>query len=375
MTNDPDNTEWGIDRRTVLKGAAVGAGIAGMPGLASAGSGRGGDRPCFKDFECSDGAAYVKFEFVIEYDDDGNIVDCYFEEETDTHLITIDIFHSKDGDECEPIVVEWSVADGYVATKAMAYGGQGCVSADYPDPDESFEPGLEGAGGQTAAISNLQFCVKKLEEVCVDGLEGLEADDEIDGQELNGVTVTSPDGNTIVAAEEGKEPAFYGAPNGGGSTFNGCMGEKVDVGFGDINAQNDGKPQDLDFGFGAPVREFELRMLDYGDFNPNGGEYHLVEIMAYDGDDKLVDSETIEYWTDSKVNPNTAYKTSAKEEVLWDNLYKAGDACDAEAGQPGDYTFKLAGGWIERVELRFGAGHDPNIAFDLPCVEREVEIY
>lgn len=153
--NETEDGEQNVNRRTVLKGAAVGAGIAGMPGLAAAGG-----KPCFKDFECEAGDTYVKFEFVIE--DDG---DCYFEEETNTGLITIDSFTSKEGEPCEPIEVEWSVAEGYGALKVMAYGGQDCVTATDPDPDQSFEPGLEGPGGQTAAISNLQFCVEELEEL------------------------------------------------------------------------------------------------------------------------------------------------------------------------------------------------------------------
>ncbi|WP_178917567.1 hypothetical protein [Natronomonas gomsonensis] len=153
------------------------------------------------------------------------------------------------------------------------------------------------------------------------------------------------------------------------------MGEKVDVGFGDRDAKESGDPQNLDFEFEDPVFEFELRMLDFGDYNPNGDGHHLVEITAFDGADNQVDSEKIEYWTNSAVNPETAWKTSQKDEVLWHDLYEAGDACDAEAGHPGDYTIELTGEGIERVALRFGEGHDPNIAFDLPCIEREVEIY
>ncbi|WP_154018402.1 hypothetical protein [Halolamina rubra] len=136
MSNEKEqNSGLDIDRRTVLKGAAVGAGIAGMSGLATAGG-----PPCFKDFECPEGSTYVKFNFVIETDSDGND-DCYFEEETDTDLITIDSFTSKDGERCEPIEVEWSVAAGYGALKVMAYGGKDCVTATDPDPSQSLSPG------------------------------------------------------------------------------------------------------------------------------------------------------------------------------------------------------------------------------------------
>lgn len=356
-----------IDRRTILKGAAVGAGIYGMSGSATA---SGSGAPCFKDFECSDDATYVKIEFVIEYDDDGNIVDCYFEEETDTDLISIDSYTSKEDETCEPISVEWSVADGYLATKVMAYGGQDCVTAtDLLSTGGTFEPGLDGAGGQTAAISNLQFCVE--EEECIDILADLQAGDEITENTFGNVTITSPDGGKILAAEEAKEPGFYGAPNGGDSVINGCMGEKVDIGFGDIDAKDNGDSQDLDFTFDNPVSEFELRMLDFGDYNPTGASKHLIEITASDSDDNEVDSETIEYYTDGSVNPTEGYKTSSLDEVAYDNLFEQGDACDAEDGDLGDKTFLLAGDSdIAKVELRFPSGHDPNIAFDLPCTSQ-----
>ena len=336
-----------------------------MSGSATA---SGSEDPCFKDFECSDSGTYVKFEFVIDYDDYGNIVGCYFEEETDTDLISIDSYTSKEGEDCEPISVEWSVADGYLATKVLAYGGQDCEPVEDPDPDETFEPGLEGPGGQTAAISNLQFCI----EECIDILGDLQAGDEINEDTFGNVTITSSvAGNTIVAAEEGKEPGFYGAPNGGDSVTNGCMGETIGIGFGDIDAKEAGAPQNLDFTFDNPVSEFELRMLDFGDFNSTRASEHLIEITASDSDDNEVDSETIEYYTDGSENPTEGYKTSSQDEVVYDDLFEQGDACDAEDGDLGDKTFLLAGDSdIAKVELRFPSGHDPNIAFDLPCTSQ-----
>jgi hypothetical protein len=355
-----------LDRRTILKGAAVGAGIYGISGSATA---RGSEDPCFKDFECSDSGTYVKFDFVIDYDEDGNIVGCYFEEETDTDLISIDSYTSKEGEDCEPISVEWSVADGYLATKVMAYGGRDCVTVkDLLSTGGTFEPGLDGAGGQTAAISNLQFCVE--EEECIDILADLQAGDEITGSTFGNVTITSSvAGNTIVAAEEGKDPGFYGAPNGDGSLTNGCMGETIDIGFGDINAKEAKAPQNLDFTFDNPVSEFELRMLDFGDFNPTGASKHLIEITAFNSGGMVVDSETIEYYTDGSVNPTKGYETSALSTVVYENLNVEGDACGAEEGDIGDYTFLLTGD-IAKVELRFPSGHDPNIAFDLPCTSQ-----
>jgi len=220
ISNDR-NTEGsgqGINRRTVLKGAAVGAGIYEMSGLATAGD--SGD-PCFKYFECSCDATYVKSEFVEEgTDDDGEIETCYFEEDTDTGFITIDSYTSKDGEDCEPISVEWSVADGYGATKVMAYGGQDCVFADEPDPDESFEPGLEGPGGETAAINNLQFCVEELVTVGVtvdcgnDGGE-ITVENTNDNTEVT-VTLTDDDGNILRQTDlaPGESDTFDGLADG-----------------------------------------------------------------------------------------------------------------------------------------------------------------
>ncbi|MGB9956418.1 hypothetical protein ACOZ4B_08515 [Haloferax prahovense] len=149
-----------INRRTVLKGVggASGAALVGAPfsGVAAAG-GRG--RPCHKDFECADGDVYVKFEFVIETDEEGVITECGFEEETDTGLIQITEWEHKHGEACEPISVEWE-ADGYVATKVTAFGGTDCDTVNYPGTAYTSE--LQNNGGNTAAISNLQFCLEEV---------------------------------------------------------------------------------------------------------------------------------------------------------------------------------------------------------------------
>lgn len=83
------------------------------------------------DFECEEGETYVKIEFIIEREDDGNIIDCYFEEKTDTGLVDVTYWENKDGEECESIYVEWE-ADGYVASKGMAFGGDDCNTATDP---------------------------------------------------------------------------------------------------------------------------------------------------------------------------------------------------------------------------------------------------
>ncbi|MFB6185692.1 MAG: hypothetical protein ABEI86_02350, partial [Halobacteriaceae archaeon] len=154
----------GTNRRTILKGAIMtGAGAVGlsqMSGFAQANRPASGG-PCFKDFTCSsEEGTYVKFEFIIETDVDGNIIDCYFEEETDTGLIEIMDWESKNGEACEPISVTWeSTTDDptYVATSGLAFGGDDCDTIDDP-ASGSYTSGLTNNGGNTAAISNLQFC-------------------------------------------------------------------------------------------------------------------------------------------------------------------------------------------------------------------------
>lgn len=158
MTKEETEQEWSINRRTAMKsaGAASGAVLLGssFSGVAAA---RGGGKPCHKVFEC-EVDEYVKIEFVEYYDEAEEEYVCYFEEETDTGLIEITNWENKDGEECEPISVEWE-ADGYVAAKVMAFGGNDCDTVE--NPGTSYTSGLENSGGNTAAISNLQFCLEE----------------------------------------------------------------------------------------------------------------------------------------------------------------------------------------------------------------------
>ena len=158
----------GIERRTVLRnvGVASGAGLFGTSvfsgSVAARGSNQGGGGPCHREFdsECN-GDHYVKIEFVIEVDEETGEIECFFEEETDTGLVEITEWEGKDGEECEPIAVEWE-SDGYVATKVMAFGGTDCVTVD--EPDGQFDERLENPAGRQAAISNLQFCLAEEDE-------------------------------------------------------------------------------------------------------------------------------------------------------------------------------------------------------------------
>ena len=162
MSNNIEPESDGINRRTLLKTAAVASGTAlvgstafsGLAGAKPAGKGRDmAGAPCHKDFACVEDGIYVKLEF----DDEA----CEFVEETETGLVTIDDYEYKDEDACEPIAVSWTIEGGYAAS-VMAFGGQDCDVAE--DPDGYFAPELVNGGGNQAAISNLQFCVLTLPE-------------------------------------------------------------------------------------------------------------------------------------------------------------------------------------------------------------------
>lgn len=152
---DQNNT----NRRTLLKGVGA-AGTVAILGTTPAVAKGDGGKPCHKDFTCEDeDGAYVKIEFVE--DDEGN---CYFEEVTDTGLVTVTDWESKDGEDCDPVRVELEYDAGFTASKLMAFGGTDCetktvdVSGD-DDRLDSYESGLQNNGGDTAAISNIQFCI------------------------------------------------------------------------------------------------------------------------------------------------------------------------------------------------------------------------
>lgn len=112
---------------------------------------------------CPDGTASLgTFEFVVEEDEEGNIVDCYFEQtDGEDELVTITDFENKvdeDGEEkeCEPISVTYEVGE-YTVESVSSFGGND--THDDADPtDGTYDSDLVNPGGQQAAISTLYFC-------------------------------------------------------------------------------------------------------------------------------------------------------------------------------------------------------------------------
>jgi hypothetical protein len=130
--------------------------------------------------------------------------------------------------------------------------------------------------------------------------------------------------------------ASYGT---GTSTPNGCLsGAK---GFGD----NTGCSLDYEFTFsaGTTVSCFSIRMVDFGDLFPYGVLNHNVSLDAYAGA-TLVDTD--------------AMLVVGPVQLL------SGDACTAQAGDPGNHVFRVTGIGITRVTLTFDASPDPNVGFD-----------
>ena len=162
--------------------------------------------------------------------------------------------------------------------------------------------------------------------------------------DLNIATVAwpfSPSCTVGVAAaiEEGVVTPFaaYGTA---GAFPNGCLDGIR--GYGDPQ----GCVLDYDFTFapGVTVSCFSVRMLDYGDLFPFGGTTHTVTVTGYNPANVLVSQDVLT--------------------MLGGVDLVAGDACTAQASDPGNRLFTVTGSGIVRVTLRFDAFPDPNCGYD-----------
>ena len=174
------------------------------------------------------------------------------------------------------------------------------------------------------------------------------------------LNISTSNGAGIVLFPE-TVPGTYGAPNGAGSLGNG--GLSPSGGFGDIDSA---RLHDFEFTFapGVTADAFSVRMLDHGDLNRAHATSHSITFEALNALDAVVDSQMLSYTSTADVNPRSG---SAGD------LYLTGDAVSAMAGQPGLFTFSLAGLEITRVRVLYShngpdrlpyAPSDPNIAFD-----------
>jgi hypothetical protein len=174
------------------------------------------------------------------------------------------------------------------------------------------------------------------------------------GASVEGLGVVAPDLNinglgTAVHIVQGAAPGVY-ASNG---ITNGGM--VADGGFSDPSRVSAVQTHQYTFTFapGVTVSNFSLHMLDFGDFNPTGSTSHLVTMTAFNASNGVVSSQPLSYTTVGTNSPQ------------YGNMLVAGDAIGALPGQPGNWTWSVSGNGIVRVVLQFGAGHDPNVGFDL----------
>jgi len=181
------------------------------------------------------------------------------------------------------------------------------------------------------------------------------------GQSVEGLGVVAPYLNidakgTAVTVLQSTAPAVYFAPPGSGTMNGGLAG---DGGFSDVITKNALQAHLYTFTFapGVSVTNFSLHMLDYGDLNPSLSTSHLVHMTAYNANGNVVSREELNYTTLAEAAPRSS--------SLYGDLVFNGDAVAAPLGQPGNWIWNVSGNGIVKIVLEFGAGYDPNIAFDL----------
>jgi hypothetical protein len=181
------------------------------------------------------------------------------------------------------------------------------------------------------------------------------------GQSVEGLGKVAPHLNidakgTAVRVVQAADPMIYLAPNGSGNINGGLV---ADGGFSDQTTQDALQPHLYTFTFAPSVSitNFSLHMLDYGDWNFPRTAAHYASMTAYNANGNVVSKEELSYTTPALEVPRTS--------SLYGDLYFNGDAVSAPPGQPGNWNWNVSGNGIVRVVLEFGAGYDPNIAFDL----------
>lgn len=192
------------------------------------------------------------------------------------------------------------------------------------------------------------------------------------------IHITTPNGNPTVVQAGNSTAVAYGAPNGSlqnpgpPGTSNNCLedalGFRYDAianepmddiakGFSDIAARVGRLPQNITFEFinNVTVSSFSVKMFDFGDYNPENATSHTVTVQAYDALNNPVGVPDVLFFNSSTAtNPGNP-----------GGLWLSGDACTADPGDPGYYTFTVNHPGIAKVVLTTTAGgQDPNVAFD-----------
>lgn len=166
-----------------------------------------------------------------------------------------------------------------------------------------------------------------------------------------GFNITTSTGKAV-AIQESEIPYAYAAPNTPAELRRGNGGVTNFNGFYDEDRVHE---YDFAFDLGTTVDFFALNMLDYGDFNRNGGTEHEVRLTAYDIGGNIVDTDILSFTSDAGTIPRSG---SAGD------LWYTGDAVSSQPGQPGNYTFIVEGQNIAYLELRGSSNVDPSIPSD-----------
>jgi hypothetical protein len=180
------------------------------------------------------------------------------------------------------------------------------------------------------------------------------------GQSVEGMGVVAPGLNidakgTAVSLRSNSDPKAYGAPNDNPALNNGLS---PSGGFSDITTQSALQAHSYTFTFapGTSVSNFSLHMLDYGDWNVPSDTFHYASMTAYNSSGVVVAKQELSFTSPPMPIPRSSN--------IFGDLWFTGDAITARPGEPGNWTWNVSGSGIVKVVLEFGAGFDPNIAFD-----------
>jgi hypothetical protein len=129
-------------------------------------------------------------------------------------------------------------------------------------------------------------------------------------------------------------------------------------------AAGGGIPQSFAFDFGGKtVSRFSVQMLDFGDELPADAHSVSVELLAYKADGTPVAPQAGDV---TKLTLPEPLPPPA-------DLAVSGDACTAQTGDPGNFTFSISGAGIAKVEIVSKGGVDPNVAFDKVAFDLDLE--
>ncbi len=286
------------------------------------------------------------------------------------------------------VTIDISLTDGFVFSESDGednlhidpYENKDAIPRRNPPPGrfdfKSFETGVSASitvpeaefYGIHLVVDDISECPTR--QVCADFTK-VPAGGPVENLNavLDGLTISTPTDGAI-SMRSGENPAAYGAPNsacGGDPILNGGM-DPVDGGFADNIAKENGDAHEYRFEFESIVKGFYLRMLDNGDFNPNRGNDFSSSMTAFDAALSSVANADLSFDAAEQTNP----RSSAD---FGDLTCGAGDAVDAEPGEPGNYLWSVVGDGINSVELKMNDGGnawDPNIAFDTLCVDKYI---